>query len=124
MIKIIITVDDESQKAAILSVLKVGELENEIDFSFGLITEIQGAAYFEESTGAPEETPTPISDFVGWFDTLPEGTRKQIEDASLFPLMQTAYLMGKRKLRQDNQEGMDLLEINLVETLNILESLR
>jgi len=114
MIKIIITVEEEAQKAAILSVLETAEEDSDLDFAFGVVTEIQGSEYVEESTGAPDETPTPITGFTDWFDTLPEGTRKQIEDASLFPLMQNAFLVGKRKVRQDNQERMT----NIVNQLN------
>jgi len=114
MIKIIITVENDTQKEQILSALQVGEADGFLDFSFGVISEHIGVKNVVLPTGAPDETPGPMPDFAGWYDTLPEGTRTAIEDSSLFTLMQTSFLQGKRKLRHDNHERMT----NIVNQLN------
>jgi len=68
--------------------------------------------------------PEAISPFVAWFNSLPDSTRADIEDAKLYVVLEAAYRQGARDLRADQTNGLDLIERNLIETLNVLETLR
>lgn len=119
---IICAVEREAQGRGGFSPLKNADPEVLSAFARLLLTELKGWVQVDEINRKSD--PEPVSEFVRWFNTLPEDTRSQIEDTKLLIVMQAAYNQGARDLRADQTEGLDLIERNLIETLNVLETLR
>jgi len=94
-------------------------------FARAVLGEIRRWAQEESEFGSQKDTMVePVDGFSRWFNELPESTRKTVEDARLLVVMQNAFARGFNSHRDEGAEGMDLIERNLIETLNVLETLR